>query len=402
MIRPVLTASTYLVAGTIVQACLAFAGNIVLLRIIDPVEFGRFAITLAGISLIASILSLRLGFVVIRIPDSDFTTDVQRRYFTAIVVETTIVSAVSGLWLMVTGSISWTGAAIVASTAIQTFCSPARAFWERSMAYRRIAMVETAVVGLAQCVGVIAVLATRSDVALYLREVAAAVATLIALKLFGGLKFLSLTWPRLQEWRGVFREARSAWIDSILEGVFQRFTIIAVGLIAGERGAGLFSMAQRLAVLPHQVIQPLGRVAVNWFSRGDAPLNRRAGRDQLIRILLLPLFVAALVMVVVAEPLVPWMFGEHWRDAVPALMAMAGATIFMTIYEITRGYALVVKQTPALLWARAAQFGAFGAGVSFAWITGQAQLVYAGAGLSAAFALAFAVQLMLIRRREAS
>lgn len=402
MIRPVLSASSYLVAGTLVQAILAFAGNIVLLRALDPAEFGRFAVTLAGISLIASILSLRLGVVIIRTSDSEFTADFQRRYFTAIVAEAAVVSVISGLWLIVSGSASWTGALLVAAVGIQTFCHTARAFWERTMPYRRIAMAETLIVAIAQIVGVAVVVATQSDAALYWREAASAVATLALLKLFGGLTFHPLTWPRLYEWRSVLREARVTWLDSILEGIFQRFTVIAVALMAGDRGAGLFSMAQRLAVLPHQVIQPFGRVAANWFSRNTTPTDRRAGRNQLILLLLLPLSLAALLMVVVADTLVPGVFGEHWREAVPVLVAMGAVMIFMTVFEITRSYALVMKQTGALLWARAAQFGAFAAGIGAGWMTGGNTLVYAGAGLSAAFTAAFIVQLVLIRRRDAA
>lgn len=402
MIRPLLSAGSYLTAGTLVQVALAFGANIVLLRSLGPHEFGHFAVTLAGISLIASILSLRLGVVVTRTPEAEFTAELQSRYFTAMLVEVAVVMVVSGLWLVISGRTGWTDVVLLGAVGLQSFCSHVRSFWERTMPYRRIAIAETAVVAVAQFAAVAIVLVTGSDAALYLREAIAALATLTALWLAAGLTFRPLAWPRLREWVDLLREARSIWLDSILEGVFQRVTVIAAAALAGSQGAGLFSMAQRLAVLPHQVIQPFGRVAVNWFSRTTTDSDRQRARNRLILTLLVPLLVAALFAVLTADPLVPWLFGDHWRDAIPILIAMSGAMVFLTIFEITRGYALATKQTPALLWARVAQFGAFGLGAGVAWVSGEGSLFYLGSGLSAAFAAAFAVQLALSRRRTAS
>lgn len=400
MINRLLLAGTQLTAATVLQVAMVFVGNIALLRILGPAEFGQFAVALAGVSLIAAVLSLRLGVVITRASDSEFTDDFQRRYFTAILAETVLIAVVSGLWLLASGRRSWTDALLVFSIALQAFCSADRAFWERTMQYRRLAIAETAVVAVAQIVGVAVVLQTRSDAALYIREAAGALAMFVALHMVGGLTFRPLAWPKLREWRSVLREARAIWLDSILEGIFQRVTVLAAVILAGDRGAGLFSMAQRLAVLPHQIIQPFGRVASNWFSRTALPDIRRQGRDQLIVVLTVPLLLGTLLTILLADPLVPWLFGPHWRDVVPILLTLSGVMIFMTLFEIMRGYALSMRKTSVLLGSRMAQFSVLAIAFGSALAAGDAGLLYLGYGLSGAFAAAFAIQMILLRRSD--
>ncbi len=400
MIRRVLSAGAHLATGTVVQALLALIGNLILLRALGPSEFGRFAVTLAGLSVIATVLSLRLGIVVIRTPESEFTPELQNRYFTAMLAETAIVAAVSGAWLVASGRTTWANVLLVGAVSLQAFCSHARSFWERTMPYRTIAVVETGVVAVTQASGVAVVLVTESEVALYVREATSALAVLFALLLVGGLSWRPLVRPRLREWREVFREARSVWFDSMLEGVFQRVNVLAAGALAGEQGAGYFSMAQRLALLPHQLIQPFGRVATTWFSRTIAAADRRQARDRLIVILALPLSIAVFATVLLADAVVPWVFGAHWHGAVPVLIAMSGAMLFITIFEITRAFALVTKQTRALLGARIGQVAAFGVAAGAGWWHRDTALIYLGIGVSAAFVAAFAIQLLILRRQE--
>lgn len=400
MIGRVLSAGSHLVAGTVVQAMLAFVGNVVMLRALGPEEFGRFAVTLAGISLIAGLLSLRLGTVVIRTSDSALTTALQERYFTAMLAEACVIAILSALWLLVSGRTAWTDGLLLAAISVQVFCSHARAFWERAMPYRTIAVLETTVVALAQVVGIGIVLITASEAAFYIREAVAAGTTLVGLWLVGGLTWRSLAWPRLDEWRQVYREVRGIWLDAALEGLFQRLTVLAAALIGGHQGAGLFSMAQRLATLPHQLVQPLGRVASTWFGREDSE-DRRKGRDRLLLTVGLPLTGAAVIVIATADPLVPLIFGDHWRDAVPILMAMSGAIVFLSTFEIMRSYAYITRHVRFLLVARIAQFLVFGIAMVSAWASNGDQLIYLGGGLSAAFAAAFVVQFFLLRRREA-
>jgi O-antigen/teichoic acid export membrane protein len=373
----------------------------VLLRILGPDKFGYFAVTLAAISLVASILSLRLGIIIIRTAADNFTPVTQRRYFNGIVAETAVVAVVSIGWLVASGRDTALDFMLVASVIVQNFCGHNRAYWERSMPYKTAAIVETCVVAFSQLAGVAIVLITRDVAALYVRELVAALALLAGLALVGGLTWHRLQWLSTSEWKSLLREARGIWLDSVLEGVFQRLTVLTTAAVAGDRGAGLFSMAQRIAGMPHQVLMPLGRVAITWFGHA-AKVDRRRTRDQLLIFLGLILALTAAVVISVADPVVPWLFGAHWTEAVPALIAMSGGIVFLTLFEVTRGYSLVVGATPVLIAGRLAQFSGFVFLSVLAWLWPAQSVELLGFGLSLAFALAFLVQFALLRRLENS
>lgn len=387
--------------GTVVQIVLTFAGNLVLLRILGPDKFGYFAVTLAAISLVASILSLRLGIIIIRTAADNFTPLTQRRYFNGIVAETAVVAFVSTGWLVASGRDTALDFMLVAAVIVQNFCGHNRAYWERSMPYKTAAIVETCVVAFSQLAGVAIVLITRDVAALYVRELVAALALLAGLALVGGLTWHRLQWLSTSEWKSLLREARGIWLDSVLEGVFQRLTVLTTAAVAGDRGAGLFSMAQRISGMPHQVLMPLGRVAITWFGHA-AKVDRRRTRDQLLIFLGLILAPTAAVVISVADPVVPWLFGAHWTEAVPALIAMSGGIVFLTLFEVTRGYSLVVGATPVLIAGRLAQFSGFVFLSVLAWLWPAQSVELLGFGLSLAFALAFLVQFALLRRSEKS
>ncbi|NQV57118.1 MAG: hypothetical protein HQ503_14755, partial [Rhodospirillales bacterium] len=63
-IRHLKIGGSYLVFGQAVQAFVAFAANLVLVRFIMPEGFGRFALVLAGASIVLSLISLRLNILI--------------------------------------------------------------------------------------------------------------------------------------------------------------------------------------------------------------------------------------------------------------------------------------------------------------------------------------------------
>jgi len=400
LIRRALSASHPLIGAAVLQIVLAFAGNLVILRSLAPDEFGRFAVSLAGISLIAGLLSLRLGIIIMRTPDVAFTPERQQVYFSALVLETLVIAALSAIWLTVSDYRSGLDFLLLFAVAVQHFCSHVRAYWERQMPYRSLAAIETASVAMGQAVGVGVILSTGNSAALYFREAAAALTLLAGLWLARGLALYPFAWLDLTAWRALLREARGVWLDSVLEAIFQRVTILIAAMVGGHAGAGLFAMAQRLAVLPHQTLSPVARVALNWFGRTDHAQDRRQGRDRLMMMVAIPLVLCALVSWQIADPLVPWLFGEHWRGAVPALIAMSGVVVFTSVFEITRGYALVTRHSAILLAGRIAQFVGFLLPLVFVSQEPARAAQGLGLGLSLAFVFAAVIQIALLRRTE--
>jgi PST family polysaccharide transporter len=400
LIRRIISSGSYMVSGTLIQMALTFTGNLIVLRMLGPNEFGRFAVTLAALSLVVSFLSLRFNVLIVRTPDADFTLRIQRRYFSGLVIETIVIAGASLAWLIALDRCTALDFLLLAAVVVQNFCGHNRGYWERSMPYRRIAIVETSVVAASQLAGVIVVVVTHDAAALYIREFTAAASLFIGLTAVGGMTWHRIHWLSVAEWRSLLRESGGIWLDSILEGAFQRATIIATGFTAGDRGAGLFSMAQRITLTPHQVLMPIGRIALNWFGRTEKTRERLKGRNALIATFGVLLIAATVGLVAVADALIPWLFGPHWTEAVPVVIAMSGVMIFTTLFEITRGYALVIANTRLLVAGRVAQFGGFAIFGIVAYMQPAQAVEFLGLGCSFAVAMAFATQFTLLRRIE--
>lgn len=399
MIRFTLSAGAYLITANVVQALVVFVSNLIVLRFLAPEEFGRFAVTLAGTAIIVGLLSLRLNVAILRTPAEEFSPQRQQLYFSAVVMEAMLIALVLLAWTVGTGRSTAADLTLVAGLLLQSFANNARGFLERGLRYRKIAIAETATVVAAQVVSVAVVIGTESVTALYVRELATGIASLIGLWCCGGLVVFPVRWLSGAEWRVLVRDSRDGWLDASLESAFQRITVLAVGGLISERGAGLFYLAQRLAVIPHQILYPLGRVAMGWFSQNPDTTERERGRNRLIAVLALPLAVCAVATLILSEPLIVLLFGAHWQEAVPVLQAMSGAILFSSLFEITRGYAMLHKQTTTILAGRTMQFVGFALPlVAFELDASVAPATF-GLGLSLAAALAFSVQFFLLRRR---
>ena len=57
--------SLFLVSGRAAQAFIAFGVNLVLVRYLTPEDFGRFALALAGVALVYTLLSLQINVLII-------------------------------------------------------------------------------------------------------------------------------------------------------------------------------------------------------------------------------------------------------------------------------------------------------------------------------------------------
>ncbi len=399
--RTLMTGGAALVTGQAVQAVVAFGANLVLVVYISPADFGRFALIFATASLVLSVLSLRVNTLIIRTRESDFTLDRQERYFSALTFETLAAAVVGFAWIQAAGFSSAWATVLVCVLCARHWVDQNKAYFERQMPYVRLGLLETGAALAAHATSVILVLVGFGPDALYWREVLLLALSMTGLAYLRGLTWRRLRWLPMTEWRILLREARGIWLDSALDAVYQRLVMQLAGVIGGDKGAGYFFQAQRLAVLPHVLITPLvGRMAATWFGRVEAP-ERRRGRDRLLGALALPLLAGAAVALFFADPLVPWLFGEPWRPAAPVFAAMSGLVLFMSLFEVLRSYSLITKQARLLLVARVAQYGGLLATLAIGIVVGGPLTVQTLAvGVSIGFGAAFVVMWIAFAVRE--
>lgn len=394
---PARAAAALLTGANLVQALAGFAANLLLARFILPEEFGRFAVVLATVNLALVMLSLRVNVLIIRCPPQSLDDRRRSVYHSISVIETVAVCLMAALWLGIVENGGALEMSLLSAIGLGHWLNLNKAFVERTLTYGAIAGCETGAALSGHALSAGAVLAGMGAVALYLREVASALIQAVALARAGALTLPPLVRPTAAEWREVLAESREVWADGVLEGAFSRLVVVGTAVLGGERAAGLLAQAQRLAVVPHQVLSPVAtRLAAAWFGSIADPARRAAGRRRLVFLAAPPLAAAGLGAAAFADPVVPWLFGAPWHDAAPLLAALAGSVVFVTLFEINRAYALTGRHTAVLMTARLAQYGGLAAGPALA----ADPALGAALGLSAAAVLAFTTTEILLRRAE--
>lgn len=388
-------------AGNLLQAMAAFVVNLVLVRYISPSEFGWFALVFAEASLVYAVLSIRTNVLVIRATETQLDDDSRDMYFNAALQETVLATALIFAWLWLTNSAGRWETVIVLTLAVRHWTVLNKAYFERGLPYTKLSIVETSSAFSGQLTALAVVLLGGGWIALVLRELVQTVMTLLTLIRVRGVTLRPLRLLGRAEYRRLYYESRGVWLDGLLEATFGRLAIMAAGYIGGDALAGLIFQAQRLASVPHQVLAPfVNRIIMNWFSRVEEDEARRRGRFRALLLTMMPLSLAAILTLLFADPVVPWLLGEDWADAAPLTVGMAGLIVFLSPFEILRSYCVAIHRTRIVLLARIAQHLGFILPVAFAalgMIASSAGLSY---GFSAAYAAAFVAALLQLRHFE--
>jgi O-antigen/teichoic acid export membrane protein len=398
--RQVSVSGVFLVGGSIVQALIAFAANLVLVRYLDPADFGRFAVVQAGAGLVLSLISFRVGTQILGASEAELTLEVRRRLFSVLSIETLMAGLITVIWLATTDVWHPADLLLVAAVLIVHWTTHDRTFFERSMRYGRLALIETGTSVAGHLLAIGLVVAGLGAATIYIREMFIALAGLAVLGGLRTLSFYRLCWPSWAEWGRVLRHVRGIWLDSMLEGSFQRLVLLAVNAVGGLTGAGLFYQANRLAVVPQQFLQPVtSRVLFTWLARQSDEDVRQAGCRKALLLLALPLGVAALVVWLWADPLVPMIFGAAWAPAAGILSALIGVILAVLPFEVLRSYAVAARRVRLLLLARLVQYAAFLLPLAPFWWSAPQEVERVAWALSASCIAAFLALAVLTLRR---
>lgn len=401
MRNPLLAGAAMMIVAAAVQSIISLVASLLLARWLGPGTFGHFAVVVTAVGLALTVLSLRPSFLMIRVPDDALTVPVREVYATILVAETAVAGAVAVAGLFHMGMLDGLAVMALAGQCLLHWISHIRGFYERSMPYRQLAIMETAATIAGHVITVALVAFGLGAAGLYLRDLVTAVGLIAALWLVRGIHLYRIRWLTASEWRQLWREASVPWIDGILEGAFQRLTVLVVSSLGTARETGLFFIAQSLAMRPHQLLSPVtSRIAGNWFSRASDDRQRIRNRDRLALMSAVPLTVTAAVAIYAADPLVPFLLGSAWDDAAPIVAAMGGAIVFVTLFEIFRAFSLAVRDLPVLVITRIVQYVAFLATIGAGDLLGLGSSIVTGLAVSVAFAAAFVSQCVQLKSSE--
>ena len=377
--------ATFMVASGVINAVVAFGVNLALVRYIDPEGFGRFAIAVATLAIIFTFFSMRLAVLIVRYPDDEFDDAARRRMHRFVVIETVALASAGAIWLTASGLWSrYNGMLLVAMT-LASYVTAQRAVYERGQHYVKLAQMETGARSASHVLALGLAIAGWGEGALYARELAFPIICAVWLRALGAMRFEGAGFVAKEHWRDLMRRVRGIWADGVLESLFERAKVLVAGAIGGEAGAGFFFQAHRLAMVPLQFMAPVAsRLALNWFSRENDHAARARRRRQLVLLSLLPLSLTAIVIVLFADPVIPWLFGERWSRVVPVLIALLGAVLFTTPFETYRVYLIAMPWTRVLVVVRLIQLASIG--LACAPLLWDVELVIEVAAIAVSFA----------------
>lgn len=349
-----------LTSGTMVQAVVGLGTQILLMRLLMPSDYGTFAVVLAGCSLIQTLLSLRLNVLIIRLGHSPDDECLAELYQAALVWETVVCTLAALAWLTISGLFSVPALMLLGSLALGQWVNQVVAFYERGMDYTRITMVETSSQLLSHVFAIALALAGAGAITLYLRELAAILCRTVIFAGIGALVWPKWRLPTMPDLMDLWHRARAVWSEGLLEGLFSRIVVLTSGSVAGIHGAGLFSQSQRLAMLPHQFLAPVvSRMSTNLLSRTKDPVLRRKYGLRLFGITCALLVPAVVTVWVWAPALVPWLLGEHWREAGDVLRTLVGVIAFLSLFDLLRSFCYSQGLVWPVLSGRAVQIAVF-------------------------------------------
>lgn len=394
-----------MVSGAAIRGVVAFGANLALVRLLLPEHFGRFAIVQANISLVGALTNMKVGDLILREPEDELDEARLGLYLGALVVQTAVVGVVALVLLWALDLLRLDAAVLLLSVLGGYWVHAQMHLYERRFAYRRFAAINTTAHGASHVFAVGGALLGMGPLVLYLRAAVQLAGKIAGLSFVEGLQRMPLRWLELSDWKELFRRIRGFWLDGALAQSFERLVVLVVGAVAGERATGFFYQARRLATVPHQLADPVtGRVALNFFSHRVEPAERRRALRRLLGWVAGILSLVAFSAVLLADPLIPWLFGQEWAPVVPLFRAMAGVIVGMTTFNTLNTYYMALgRLRPFLGLGRGGQyFGFLAVTAVFALVPGVGFTLGLSLGLSVAYLLGTMTSGWIAHTRELS
>jgi O-antigen/teichoic acid export membrane protein len=354
--------ASWMMGSSGLKAVVAFGGNLLLVRLLRPEDFGRFAIIQANVGLVAAIINFRINDLVLRAPEEELDQEHLSLYSGALVIQTVLVGGGALVVLWVLGMLNIEAGILLASSLVTTWLTFQLKLYEREFEYKRISWIETGAHFAAHAFAVSGAFAGLGGLVLYLRNAVQVGGKFAGLHWAGALQRIPMRWLDVNDLKRVFRQIRGFWVDGLLESSYRRVVVVLLGALAGDAVTGYYYQARRLASVPHQLLQPVtARIAFNYFSHQIPPERKRSMLAKSMTGVGLLLAVICVGTVLLADPIIPWVFGRGWEPVVPMLIAMQGFLVGTTLFNLLKAYFMAEAQMrPLIICGRGGQYAALG------------------------------------------
>jgi O-antigen/teichoic acid export membrane protein len=330
-------------SGGLLNLFLAFGGNLVLARLLTPHDFGVVAVGSTVILIASAFADGGLGAALVRRPEPPLPSELRTLTGVQLAVLTPAATAIA-LVAAPFGTIGEVTALMVFAMPITSLQTAGRLTLSRSLRLRSIFVVDAIGLTTFYVWAIFMVAFFGLGVwGLASAGIARAVAGTLSMVVTPAGGLYRPTLERLRELRetlvfGVRFQA--TWLVAVLR---EQGLNATTGVIAGVSTLGLWSLGQRLMLLPQLLQEAIGRVVfptmAHVLAAGDEikPLIERTARlSGTCFALLMSGFVA------VAPALVPLVFGEKWSDVT---LVLPGACLALLVAGTA------VNPAASYLWA---------------------------------------------------
>ena len=312
-----------MLASNWVTAAIAMVASVIVARMMQPAELGVFTVTMA-VSGLLSTLQLA-GANEYLIYSKIVTTEDRRRVLGMVVILSLITSTamVAGrpLWISVYGSsgVADVAAILAVQMLVTVLSAPVSAMLTREESFGRISIVD----------GITAISLSSSQILLvywgysYLGlAIASLLSTVISTILFCALGREHFTWrPQFKGLREIASFSSKLFGINALTTLYSQAPAIVIGAVAGLNTSALYGRANMIGQIYQQTISravdPIVRARLaNEFRDGVPEETFLLASSQLLFVVSLMFFG---FVAVVADILVPLIFGEQWAASASAM-----------------------------------------------------------------------------------
>lgn len=382
-----------MIGGGGLQAALGFIANLVLVWHLSAEDFGKFAIIQADVTLMGAFFNFHSDSLILREDEKELDRHRLGQYSAMLVSQTLVVAFSSILTLYFMQVLTVEAIILLVVTLALTWINFEVHLFEREFHYKNLSILESSSQFGGHFFAIVGVFFGFGAIVLYLRGIINVLILFVGLIKLRALKRLPFRWLKLGEWKIIVNRVKGFWADGIAEGSLDRILTLLVGGIAGEQVTGYFFQAKRLAITPHQLLQPFAkRIFYNYLSNQIQTKNRKKTFFKMFFALLLVLVPIALGVVLLSGAVIPFLFGEDWRPVVPMLTAMTGVIIAMTPFGMLKSYFMSFNNMrPFIIFGRGGQY------IGFFLVIGMVYFMdfNIGIGLSVAFSMCYLLGIIM-------
>ena len=396
----------------------SFAGNtvngvgnvllgILLAHLLEPKDYGVFAVALLGLLLILSLNDVGLAATIVRWPGN--LDRVAPTATTIIAVASLLLYA--GLFVLapaMAAALNAPGAAgllrvLGLGVVIDGLFAVPTVLLTRNFQQDRRTWAD--VTGFAISAGVMIVLAIGGFGAWSLVW-----GRLVGNLISGGLIWVlapARYWPsfRAADARELLRFGLPLAAASLLTLAIARVDYVVVGRILGPVSLGFYLLATNLSTWPVTLIfAAVRRVSLAGFSRLQQDMVAlRSGYSRALALLMVVILPVSALMAVLAIPLVTFLYGQRWSAAATVLQFLALAGVLRMAFELTEDLLVAGGRPKTVMYLRVAWLGTLIPALSLgAWLGGLrgVGIGYLVDGLIVAPAFLWAAGQLRINRRQ--